>query len=107
VRFVTTLACAGVRDRSCLHDCPVDCIYEGGRMTYINPDECIDCGACELNSPVEAIHCEPHVPEPLRGYAAINKEFFDGMDSSGGPFTVDLCDRDLPAVAALPMTQKG
>jgi len=94
-------------DRSCMQDCPVDCIYEGGRMTYINPDECIDCGACAPNCPREAIYFEPHVPEPLRDYVAINREFFDGIGSPGGSFAVDLRERDHPAVAALPATQKG
>ena len=36
-----------VKDKSCIEECPVDCIYEGGRMLYIQPDECVDCGACE------------------------------------------------------------
>ena len=39
--------CIDVKDRACVDECPVDCIYEGGRMLYIQPDECVDCGACE------------------------------------------------------------
>jgi NAD-dependent dihydropyrimidine dehydrogenase PreA subunit len=105
--FVITVACVDVKDRSCMQDCPVDCIYEGNRMTCINPDECIDCGACEPNCPEEAIYFEPHVPEPLRRYVAVNREFFGGIGSPGGSFTVDLSDRDHPVVAALPMTQEG
>jgi len=38
-----------------VEECPVDCIYEGPRMLYIHPDECVDCGACEPVCPVEAI----------------------------------------------------
>jgi NAD-dependent dihydropyrimidine dehydrogenase PreA subunit len=47
--------CLDVLDKSCMDECPVDCIYEGGRKMYINPDECIDCGACEAVCPVSAI----------------------------------------------------
>lgn len=39
--------CVDVLDRACVEECPVDCIYEGKRMLYIHPDECVDCGACE------------------------------------------------------------
>ena len=52
--YVVTEACMDVLDRSCLEDCPADCIYQGDRKMYINPVECIDCGACEQACPVEA-----------------------------------------------------
>lgn len=52
--YVVTEACIDVLDRSCLEDCPADCIYQGDRKMYINPVECIDCGACEQACPVEA-----------------------------------------------------
>jgi NAD-dependent dihydropyrimidine dehydrogenase PreA subunit len=52
--YVVTEACLDVLDRTCLEDCPVDCIYQGDRKMYINPVECIDCGACEQACPVEA-----------------------------------------------------
>jgi NAD-dependent dihydropyrimidine dehydrogenase PreA subunit len=52
--FVITGACTDLQDRSCLEECPVDCIYEGDRKMYINPIECIDCGACEQVCPVNA-----------------------------------------------------
>ena len=43
--YIITEACIGVKDRACVDVCPVDCIYEGADMVYINPDECIECGA--------------------------------------------------------------
>jgi len=52
--FVITDACIDVQDRSCMEECPVDCIYEGDRKMYINPIECIDCGACEQACPMSA-----------------------------------------------------
>ena len=39
----------------CVEVCPVDCFYEGKKMLVIKPDECIDCGVCEPECPVEAI----------------------------------------------------
>ena len=53
--FVIGSACIDIRDGSCIDVCPVDCIYEGKRKNYINPTECIDCGACELACPEVAI----------------------------------------------------
>ena len=45
--YVITEGCIDLLDKTCIDECPVDCIYEGGRMVYIQPDECVDCGACE------------------------------------------------------------
>jgi Fe-S-cluster-containing hydrogenase component 2 len=56
--YVIGAACIDVNDRACLDVCPVDCIYVGDRKSYINPAECIDCGACEVECPVEAIYTE-------------------------------------------------
>ena len=47
VTYVIAQPCVDVKDRACVEECPVDCIYEGGRSLYIHPDECVDCGACE------------------------------------------------------------
>jgi NAD-dependent dihydropyrimidine dehydrogenase PreA subunit len=53
--YIIAEPCIGVKDASCVAVCPVDCIYEGEDQYYINPEECIDCGACEPECPVEAI----------------------------------------------------
>ncbi|MGA1628655.1 MAG: 4Fe-4S binding protein, partial [Aquiluna sp.] len=45
--YVIALPCVDLKDKACIDECPVDCIYEGDRMLYIHPDECVDCGACE------------------------------------------------------------
>ena len=45
--YIITQPCVDVLDKACIEECPVDCIYEGERMLYIHPDECVDCGACE------------------------------------------------------------
>ena len=68
--------CLDVLDRSCIEECPVDCIYEGGRKMYINPSECIDCGACEPVCPVKAIFVDDELPAEWKQYSDINKQFF-------------------------------
>src|SRR5208282_4120334 len=52
-----------VKDKTCVDECPVAFIYEGGRMLYIHPDECVESGACEPVCPVEAIFYENDVPD--------------------------------------------
>ena len=53
--YVIGANCIDQLDRSCIEVCPVDCIYVGDRKSYINANECIDCGACEVECPVDAI----------------------------------------------------
>lgn len=53
--YVIGADCIDELDRSCIEVCPVDCIYVGDRKSYINGNECIDCGACEVECPVSAI----------------------------------------------------
>src|SRR2546428_2719864 len=76
--------CIDVKDRACVEECPVDCIYEGPRMLYIHPDECVDCGACEPVCPVEAIFYEDDVPDQWKQFTPINAEFFKDLGSPGG-----------------------
>ena len=61
--YVITSACVDIKDMSCIEECPVDCIYEGDRKLYIQPKECIDCGACEPVCPVDAIYPDRRAPE--------------------------------------------
>ena len=84
--YVITSACVDVNDKSCVEECPVDCIYEGGRKSYINPRECIDCGACEPVCPVEAIFQDRRVPESDAAHIADNQAFFvDVLDGREEP----------------------
>ena len=53
--YVITENCIRCKFTDCVEVCPVDCFYEGDNMLAINPDECIDCGVCEPECPVEAI----------------------------------------------------
>lgn len=74
--YVITEPCIGVKDRSCVDVCPVDCIYEGEDQFYIHPDDCIDCNACERVCPVTAIFYENDVPEDRLSDIEKNSEFF-------------------------------
>lgn len=79
--YVVTEACIDVKDKSCILVCPVDCIYEGDRMVYIKPEECVDCGLCVPECPVDAIFPEDEVPEKWREYIKINADFFTRQSS--------------------------
>ncbi len=100
--YVIAEPCIDVKDKSCIEECPVDCIYEGDRMLYIQPDECIDCGACVPVCPVEAIYYEDDVPEKLAEYTKVNVEFFHEIGSPGGAAKTGPTPGDHPLVAALP-----
>jgi ferredoxin len=70
--FVVTDACIKCKYTDCVEVCPVDCFYEGENMLVINPDECIDCGVCEPECPVEAI--KPESDELLK-WVEVNREY--------------------------------
>jgi len=76
--YVITEPCINVKDASCVAVCPVDCIYsdDEANQYYINPDECIDCGACEPECPVTAIFAEDEVPSQYQQFIEINADYF-------------------------------
>ncbi|MCX6377897.1 MAG: ferredoxin family protein [Armatimonadetes bacterium] len=83
--YVITEACLGVKDKSCVAVCPVDCIHENvvtdesGKeydMLFINPDECIDCGLCEPECPVTAIFADSDVPKQYEHYIKLGASVF-------------------------------
>lgn len=75
--YIITQPCIDEKDASCVDVCPVDCIYEGEDQFYIHPEECIDCGACVPECPVEAIFPDDEVPEQWQEYTAKNYTYFD------------------------------
>ncbi len=77
---VVTEACFGCKYTDCVTACPVDCFCEGDQMLYIDPEECIDCGACEPECPVEAIFPEDEVPDKWSKFTAYNYQAF-GLDA--------------------------
>ena len=83
--YVITEACINTKDKSCVDVCPVDCIHDDGdedRMLYIDPDECIDCGACEPACPVSAIFSEDDVPDNLKAFVEINTGWYKDKDAA-------------------------
>jgi NAD-dependent dihydropyrimidine dehydrogenase PreA subunit len=74
--YVITDACVDIKDKSCIQECPVDCIYEGDRQLFINPDDCIDCGACEPVCPTNAIYFQDDLPQTKKVFLEINRDFF-------------------------------
>ena len=83
--YVITEPCIDVIDQSCVAVCPVDCIhFDQGtdRMLFIDPDECIDCGACEPECPVNAIYPEDSLPGEWTNYTAINATWFKDKDAA-------------------------
>ena len=102
VTYIIAEPCVDVLDKACIEECPVDCIYEGNRMLYIHPDECVDCGACEPVCPVEAIFYEDDVPEQWKDYTNANYEFFEDLGSPGGAAKTGKIDKDATFVVAQP-----
>lgn len=103
--YIISQACVDVKDKACIDECPVDCIYEGERMLYIHPDECVDCGACEPVCPVEAIYYEDDLPVQFQAYYEVNVEFFSEIGSPGGASKLGAVPFDHPHVAGLPRAQ--
>lgn len=78
---VVTAGCVDVMDRACTTVCPLDCMYEGNRALYINPNdinpnECIDCNECEPACPSQAILYEEALPDELIRFLDDNARFF-------------------------------
>ena len=61
--YLVTENCIKCKHMTCVEVCPVDCFYEGENMLVINPDECIDCGVCEPECPVDAIVQDSNLPD--------------------------------------------
>lgn len=92
--YVIAEPCIGTKDTACVDACPVDCIHPkkdeadhgSADQLFIDPVECIDCGACEPACPVDAIYADRKLPEDKQAFLADNAQFF----------TMALPDRDGP-----------
>ncbi|MCV7282605.1 ferredoxin family protein [Mycolicibacterium flavescens] len=108
--YVISSACVDVMHKSCVPECPVDCIYEGARSLYINPEECVDCGACKLACEEGAIYYETDLPDEEHRRLADNAAFFadvlPGRDAPlgapGGAAKLGPVGVDTPLVAGFP-----
>ena len=70
--YVVNDKCIKCKLMDCVNVCPVDCFYEGENMLVINPEECIDCGVCEPECPIEAITTEDVASQLMKD---VNKEY--------------------------------
>ncbi len=105
--YVIGQACIDELAGLCADACPVDCIYEGGRRRYIQPDECIECGACLPVCPVQAITSAQNAPPE---WAEDNARFFNEvlpgrsspLGSPGSASSVGTIDSDTELTASTP-----
>ena len=82
--YVITEPCIDVKDTACVDVCPVDCIhptsdsddFENQNQLFIDPIECIDCGVCEPECPVDAIFIDEDVPEEWEHFTQLNADYF-------------------------------
>src|SRR5947209_4330665 len=85
--YVVCEPCHDCKYTDCVSVCPCDCFYQDDAMLYIDPDECIDCGACVPECPVEAIFHDASVPAPWVQYVALNAERSGQLKLTGGHIT--------------------
>lgn len=71
--YIVNEKCIKCKYTDCVEVCPVDCFYEGENMLVIHPDECIDCGVCEPECPVDAI--KPDTEPGLEKWLELNRKF--------------------------------
>ncbi len=83
--YIIAEPCIDVKDKSCVEVCPVDCIHgtDEDKMLFINPEECIDCGACEPACPVQAIFPEEEIPEKWKPFVGKNYEYYGQTSPQG------------------------
>lgn len=82
--YIIAEPCIGTKDTACVDACPVDCIHpkkdeeghEAAKQLYIDPVECIDCGACVPVCPVTAIFAQDELPEKWNEYVKINADYY-------------------------------
>ena len=71
--YVVTESCIRCKYMDCIEVCPVDCFYVGENMLVINPDECIDCGVCEPECPIDAIL--PDSDDKAEAWLELNRKY--------------------------------
>jgi ferredoxin len=85
--YVVCEPCRDCKYTDCVTVCPTECFYQDESMLYIDPQECIDCGACVAECPVEAIFAESDVPTKWAEFVRLNAERAAALKESGGHIT--------------------
>jgi len=93
--YLVTESCIKCKYMDCVEVCPVDCFYVGENMLVIHPDECIDCGVCEPECPVEAII--PDTVEDDPRWLEVNTKFAEIWPNITTKGEVDTSVSDLYA----------
>ena len=75
--YIVNDKCIKCKLMDCVEVCPVDCFYEGPEFLVIHPDECIDCGLCEPECPIEAIFPDDEIPDNQIEFIEINAKLAD------------------------------
>ena len=95
--YVIVEPCIGTKNASCVDVCPVSCIYEAEDMYYINPDECIECGACEPECPVTAIFHESAVPDEWKEFTELDARWCLGGEDEKNAVRARINEIQPPA----------
>ena len=104
--FLVTENCIKCKHTDCVEVCPVDCFYEGPNFLAINPDECIDCGVCVPECPIDAIIEDTNLDHDIPFWVDINKRLSskwpnitkkksalpDAAEWNGKPNKIDLLE---------------
>src|SRR5262245_7231709 len=85
--YVVCEPCRDCKYTDCVTVCPMDCFYQDERQLYIDPECCIDCGACAPECPVDAIFPDTDVPEQWSQFVPLNAERVLALKASGGHIT--------------------
>ena len=80
--YVVTESCIKCKYTDCVEVCPVDCFYEGPEFLVIDPDECIDCGLCVPECPIEAIYPDDELPKDQIDFIEINLKLSEVYENS-------------------------
>ena len=95
--YVVTENCIACKYTDCVEVCPVDCFYEGENMLVIHPDECIDCGVCEPECPVDAI--KPDTEPDMESWVEFNRKYSESVAGARQRAAI-RCPRPMPATAS-------
>lgn len=98
--YVIAEPCIGVKDTACVDVCPCDCIHprkderecNTAAQLYIDPVECVDCGACVPACPVSAIFAVEDLPEKWKKFAAINADWYSAGNARKSADSADSKD---------------
>ena len=88
--YVVTESCIKCKYTDCVELCPVDCFYEGPEFLVIDPDECIDCGLCVPECPIDAIYADDELPPDQIDFIEINlrlSEVYENITEGKEPLT--------------------